>query len=189
MQRILPQNALLFRPIQQRAALAAYRRTAHIRCESSKSTPAKDSPSALENLKGPSASPPSPSIRKGPLRAEEDEPKESTFRTWALAANKVATFAIIPMTLLYAVFFADFGEHEHAFMPVRIISYFHVTREAEFATNKARRWMLRQKAAFYTLTPAEQELIKPRDMVKVIRHRDLQKQDPPLEDSPSSSTA
>jgi len=51
---------------------------------------------------------------------------------------KVANVAIIPMTLLYAVFVADFGEREHVFMP-------------------ARRWLDRQRAAFFSLSPAERE--------------------------------
>ncbi|THH15854.1 hypothetical protein EW146_g4698 [Bondarzewia mesenterica] len=46
---------------------------------------------------------------------------------------------LLPGVFLYAVFVADFGEKEHVFMPPR-------------------RWLERQKAAFFTLTPAEQEL-------------------------------
>jgi len=168
---MLFRNATLLRHVvlsQQRRAPShalAYRLTTQTRFKSSKAVPATDSPSALQNLK----TPPPPSSQ----RPEETEERDSKFRTWALAANKIASFAIIPMTLLYAVFLADWGDHEHVFMP-------------------ARRWLLRQKAAFYMLTPAEQELIKPKEMVRVVRLRDLDKQ-PPSPDTappgpPSSST-
>ncbi|KAH9969549.1 hypothetical protein BC827DRAFT_1262776 [Russula dissimulans] len=43
--------------------------------------------------------------------------------------------------LLYAVFFADFGDREHVFMPPR-------------------RWLQRQREAFFTITPEERKLIE-----------------------------
>ncbi|GBE84958.1 hypothetical protein BKA93DRAFT_332767 [Sparassis latifolia] len=58
--------------------------------------------------------------------------------SWGSTVMKVANVAIIPMIILYATFVADFGEREHVFMP-------------------ARRWLDGQKAAFFSLTPAERE--------------------------------
>ncbi|KAH9950591.1 hypothetical protein B0H21DRAFT_679394, partial [Amylocystis lapponica] len=59
--------------------------------------------------------------------------------SWVLTASRLSTFVVIPVTLFYAVFFADFGDHEHVFMP-------------------ARRWMDARKASFFSLSPAEREV-------------------------------
>ncbi|KAI0712158.1 hypothetical protein C8Q76DRAFT_676510 [Earliella scabrosa] len=60
-------------------------------------------------------------------------------RTWVYPVSRIANFLIVPTAILYAVFFADFGDHEHVFMPPR-------------------RWLAAQKAAFFSLTPEEQKL-------------------------------
>ncbi|KAI0041980.1 hypothetical protein FA95DRAFT_1610559 [Auriscalpium vulgare] len=58
---------------------------------------------------------------------------------WVYTASLGLRLVLVPSALLYAVFFADFGENEHVFMPPR-------------------RWLERQKAAFFTLSPAEKAL-------------------------------
>ncbi|KAI0732050.1 hypothetical protein C8Q72DRAFT_759014, partial [Fomitopsis betulina] len=59
--------------------------------------------------------------------------------SWVFPLSRIANYVVIPATLLYAVFFADFGEKEHVFMP-------------------ARRWLDGQKAAFFELSEAEREI-------------------------------
>jgi len=59
--------------------------------------------------------------------------------SWVFPLSRIANYVVIPATLLYAVFFADFGEREHVFMP-------------------ARRWFDTQKAAFFNLSEAEREI-------------------------------
>ncbi|QRW27598.1 hypothetical protein RhiXN_02193 [Rhizoctonia solani] len=49
----------------------------------------------------------------------------------------VASYTAVGIISIYNIFFADYGEQEHVFSP-------------------ARRWLDRQKAAFWTLSPAEQ---------------------------------
>ncbi|EIW59509.1 uncharacterized protein TRAVEDRAFT_58310 [Trametes versicolor FP-101664 SS1] len=66
----------------------------------------------------------------------DDQPK---VRTWMGKASRISNFVIIPTVLLYAVFYADFGEHEHVFQPPR-------------------RWLQTQKASFFSLSPEEQKL-------------------------------
>ncbi|KAI0055600.1 hypothetical protein BV25DRAFT_1779273, partial [Artomyces pyxidatus] len=58
---------------------------------------------------------------------------------WVYTASTSLRLVLIPSALLYAIFFADFGDKEHVFMPPR-------------------RWLERQKAAFFTLTPDERGL-------------------------------
>ncbi|KAM5535024.1 hypothetical protein V8D89_011252, partial [Ganoderma adspersum] len=60
-------------------------------------------------------------------------------RTWVAPASRIANFLIVPTAILYAVFFADFGDHEHVFSPPR-------------------RWLESQKSAFFSLSPEEQKL-------------------------------
>ncbi|PIL22527.1 hypothetical protein GSI_15216 [Ganoderma sinense ZZ0214-1] len=66
-----------------------------------------------------------------------DQPK---LRTWVAPASRIANFLIVPTAILYAVFFADFGDHEHVFSPPR-------------------RWLESQKSAFFSLSPEEQKLV------------------------------
>ncbi|KAI0354976.1 hypothetical protein OH77DRAFT_1404354 [Trametes cingulata] len=66
----------------------------------------------------------------------DEQPKT---RAWVATASRISNFLIIPTVLLYAVFFADFGEHEHVFQPPR-------------------RWLEAQKASFFSLSPEEQKL-------------------------------
>ncbi|KAI5123176.1 hypothetical protein M0805_000876 [Coniferiporia weirii] len=58
---------------------------------------------------------------------------------WLFASASLLRVVFIPVGLTYAVFFHDFGEDEHVFMPPR-------------------RWLQRQKEAFFTLSPAERRL-------------------------------
>ncbi|KAI0070146.1 hypothetical protein K474DRAFT_911719 [Panus rudis PR-1116 ss-1] len=81
-------------------------------------------------------SPPQPRIRK----LEEPEP-DNPLPKWGLIVNKISSFVIIPTAIIYAVFFMDFGDHEHVF-------------------SAPRRWLDRQRAAFFSLSPAEQELVQ-----------------------------
>ncbi|KAI0781977.1 hypothetical protein C8Q75DRAFT_812050 [Abortiporus biennis] len=71
----------------------------------------------------------------------QDVDSDKPLLRWAPAVNKFSNFALIPFALCYAVFFADFGDHEHVFSP-------------------ARRWLDRQKASFFSLSPAEQKLVR-----------------------------
>ncbi|EJD45721.1 hypothetical protein AURDEDRAFT_165170 [Auricularia subglabra TFB-10046 SS5] len=53
--------------------------------------------------------------------------------------SRAANWIIIPSVIVYCVFFVDFGDHEHVFSPPR-------------------RWLDRQRRAFWSLSPAEQSL-------------------------------
>ncbi|KAI0770291.1 hypothetical protein C8Q74DRAFT_1274554, partial [Fomes fomentarius] len=67
-------------------------------------------------------------------------PETPKIRSWVYPVSRIANFLIVPTAILYAVFFADFGDHEHVFMPPR-------------------RWLAAQKAAFFSLSPEEQKLV------------------------------
>ncbi|KAI8969636.1 hypothetical protein BD414DRAFT_258436 [Trametes punicea] len=69
----------------------------------------------------------------------QDAPSEKPLRSWVHRASRISNFMIIPAVILYAVFVADFGDHEHVFQPPR-------------------RWLAAQKAAFFSLSPEEQRL-------------------------------
>ncbi|KAK0221741.1 hypothetical protein IW262DRAFT_1460030 [Armillaria fumosa] len=60
---------------------------------------------------------------------------------WVYTGTKLLTYLVIPAIALYGIFIYDFGDREHVFQPPR-------------------RWLLRQKESFFTLTPEEQKLIK-----------------------------
>jgi len=61
---------------------------------------------------------------------------------WVYTASHILTYSLIPFVGLYCVFIADWGSREdHVFMPPR-------------------RWIARQKATFFSLSPAEQELAR-----------------------------
>ncbi|KII90553.1 hypothetical protein PLICRDRAFT_136881 [Plicaturopsis crispa FD-325 SS-3] len=60
---------------------------------------------------------------------------------WVYRTTGMLQYTVIPFALFYAVFFFDFGEREHVFMPPR-------------------RWVARQKAAFFTLSPAEEDMLR-----------------------------
>ncbi|EMD39932.1 hypothetical protein CERSUDRAFT_92417 [Gelatoporia subvermispora B] len=68
-----------------------------------------------------------------------DETLKDPRPKWFFTASRISTFVIIPVSAAYLVFFGDFGEREHVFSP-------------------ARRWLAAQKAAFFSLSPAEREL-------------------------------
>ncbi|KDQ12794.1 hypothetical protein BOTBODRAFT_410675 [Botryobasidium botryosum FD-172 SS1] len=52
--------------------------------------------------------------------------------------STIVSTASVPAIVVYAVFFADFGEEEHCFSP-------------------ARRWLDQKRDAFWTLSPSERE--------------------------------
>ncbi|KAK0201768.1 hypothetical protein DFS33DRAFT_1018659 [Desarmillaria ectypa] len=60
---------------------------------------------------------------------------------WVYTGSKLLTYLVVPAIALYGIFIYDFGDREHVFQPPR-------------------RWLLRQKESFFTLTPEEQKLIK-----------------------------
>ncbi|KAI0822308.1 hypothetical protein BC628DRAFT_1421980 [Trametes gibbosa] len=91
------------------------------------------SPSMVRRMASKNASP-WPSVQGSP--GTDGQPKA---RAWLGTASRISNFVIIPTALLYAVFVADFGEHEHVFQPPR-------------------RWLEAQKASFFSLTPDEQSL-------------------------------
>ncbi|KAG7440815.1 uncharacterized protein BT62DRAFT_561321 [Guyanagaster necrorhizus] len=78
-------------------------------------------------------------------KAEKDmlhELELEDFRpAWVYTGTKLLTYLVVPAIALYGVFIYDFGDQEHVFQPPR-------------------RWLLRQKESFFTLTPEEQKLIK-----------------------------
>ncbi|KAH9841577.1 uncharacterized protein C8Q71DRAFT_720730 [Rhodofomes roseus] len=78
-------------------------------------------------------------IREPRPWAVENVPPVDPRPAWFFPINRISNYVVIPATLLYAVFFADFGEKEHVFMP-------------------ARRWLDAQKAAFFDLSEAEREI-------------------------------
>ncbi|KAI0657409.1 hypothetical protein C8Q70DRAFT_1004565, partial [Cubamyces menziesii] len=81
----------------------------------------------------------SASSSRNPWPPIHDAPAEKPLRTWVSRASRISNFMIIPAVILYAVFVADFGDHEHVFQPPR-------------------RWLAAQKAAFFSLSPEEQQL-------------------------------
>ncbi|KAI9512371.1 hypothetical protein F5148DRAFT_1162812 [Russula earlei] len=60
---------------------------------------------------------------------------------WVYSTSAGLRLILIPSILFYAVFFADFGDREHVFMPPR-------------------RWLQRQREAFFTMTPEERKLVE-----------------------------
>ncbi|KAH8989684.1 hypothetical protein EDB86DRAFT_1883301 [Lactarius hatsudake] len=60
---------------------------------------------------------------------------------WVYSTSAGLRLTLIPGILFYAVFFADFGDREHVFMPPR-------------------RWLWRQRDAFFTITPEERKLVE-----------------------------
>ncbi|GJE98289.1 hypothetical protein PsYK624_145150 [Phanerochaete sordida] len=71
-------------------------------------------------------------------QSDTPEPQEHR-RAWFWTAQRLSNYLVIPAVILYGVFFADFGEHEHVFSPPR-------------------RWLQQQRDAFFSLTPEERSL-------------------------------
>ncbi|KAI0648018.1 hypothetical protein C8Q79DRAFT_545443 [Trametes meyenii] len=65
--------------------------------------------------------------------------EKPTWRKWLSPVSRISNFVIVPTVILYAVFVADFGDHEHVFQPPR-------------------RWLEAQRAAFFSLSPEEEQL-------------------------------
>ncbi|PCH40101.1 hypothetical protein WOLCODRAFT_162093 [Wolfiporia cocos MD-104 SS10] len=59
--------------------------------------------------------------------------------SWVYSFSRISQCIAIPVAVAYAVFVQDFGDREHVFQP-------------------ARRWLERQKAAFFSLSDAEREI-------------------------------
>ncbi|KAJ7025385.1 hypothetical protein C8F04DRAFT_1269268 [Mycena alexandri] len=108
----------------------------------------------------PLSSPPKPGA--APINPEPALPPPKDFRSpWFFKAVGIGNFVIIPVVGIYAAFYWDWGndEREHVMKP-------------------ARRWLQKQKDAFFSLSPPEQELATPGGLVV-----------PPLDgaESPSAS--
>ncbi|KAI0322006.1 hypothetical protein OF83DRAFT_1047178, partial [Amylostereum chailletii] len=58
---------------------------------------------------------------------------------WVYTSSHLLKLVLVPSSLLYAVFVMDFGDHEHVFQPPR-------------------RWLARQKDAFFSISPAQRAL-------------------------------
>ncbi|KAI0670751.1 hypothetical protein C8Q78DRAFT_974033 [Trametes maxima] len=71
-----------------------------------------------------------------PQGSQDKQPK---LRKWLSPVSRISNFVIVPTVILYAVFVADFGDHEHVFQPPR-------------------RWLEAQTAAFFSLSPEEEKL-------------------------------
>ncbi|KAH9980323.1 hypothetical protein BGW80DRAFT_1274733 [Lactifluus volemus] len=83
----------------------------------------------------------------------EDTPSGSRPTPWVYSTSVGLRLVLIPSGLLYAVFFADFGDREHVFMPPR-------------------RWLQRQRDAFFSITPEERRLVE-ESSTSQIRERSL----------------
>ncbi|KZT12062.1 uncharacterized protein LAESUDRAFT_641096 [Laetiporus sulphureus 93-53] len=68
-------------------------------------------------------------------KVEPDDPRPP----WLFRFSRTANWMLIPTVIVYSVFFGDFGEQEHVFSPPR-------------------RWLERQKAAFFSLSDAERKI-------------------------------
>ncbi|KAJ7781793.1 hypothetical protein DFH07DRAFT_949490 [Mycena maculata] len=79
-----------------------------------------------------------------PTPTSESEPPKDFRSPWLFKAVGVGNFVIIPVVGIYAAFYWDWNDdgREHVMQP-------------------ARRWLQRQKDAFFRLTPSEQELAAP----------------------------
>ncbi|KAJ6585144.1 hypothetical protein B0H19DRAFT_1250032 [Mycena capillaripes] len=96
-------------------------------------------PTSKPPTREPSTSTSEPTTSQGNLATPKD------FRSpWLFKAVGVGNFIIIPVVGIYAAFYWDWGddEREHVMQP-------------------ARRWLKRQKEAFFRLSPPEQELATP----------------------------
>lgn len=71
----------------------------------------------------------------------QDQDEAIDFRPpWVYVGSRLMTFVMIPGILFYSIFFYDFGDRDHVFQP-------------------ARRWALKQKATFLTLSPDEEHIL------------------------------
>ncbi|KAL5479104.1 hypothetical protein ACEPAI_2392 [Sanghuangporus weigelae] len=59
---------------------------------------------------------------------------------WMFSTAAFLRITLVPVGLIYAIFYHDFGEEDHVFMPPR-------------------RWLQKQKDSFFVLTPAEKDLV------------------------------
>ncbi|KZP33455.1 hypothetical protein FIBSPDRAFT_924460 [Athelia psychrophila] len=86
---------------------------------------------------------PTPKIQPDKIEKPSIDVEQGDFRPpWFFSAANILTYTTIPLVGLYCVFLADWGDRgEHVFMPPR-------------------RWLERQKASFFSLSPAEEQLAK-----------------------------
>ncbi|TFK27973.1 hypothetical protein FA15DRAFT_665722 [Coprinopsis marcescibilis] len=103
-------------------------------------------------------------VRKPPGSAKD----EDDFRPpWVYALSRFGSVAVIPVIGLYAVFVYDWGDHDHVFMPPR-------------------RLFARVKQSFFTLSPAEEQMLKGPSSVEQRAPRILPAPPlPPVDDKPS----
>ncbi|KAG2037831.1 hypothetical protein BDR03DRAFT_896377 [Suillus americanus] len=84
----------------------------------------------------------SPVIRPTPSQNQSTEQDDGDFRPpWVYSASHILTYTLIPTAIVYCVFLADWGEREHVFSPVR-------------------RWTMKYKESFLSLSPDEASLIE-----------------------------
>ncbi|KAJ7134762.1 hypothetical protein C8R44DRAFT_434821 [Mycena epipterygia] len=109
----------------------------------------QSSRSKLPKSNPPTPEPPTPEPQARPNEpsAEAEAPKDFR-RPWLFKAVGVGNFVIIPVVGIYGAFYWDWGDdgREHVMQP-------------------ARRWLERQKNAFFRLSPPEQELAMPGQVV------------------------
>ncbi|KAG2757901.1 hypothetical protein P692DRAFT_20788269 [Suillus brevipes Sb2] len=84
----------------------------------------------------------SPATRPTSTQNQSAEQDNGDFRPpWVYSASHILTYTLIPTAMVYCVFLADWGEREHVFSPVR-------------------RWTMRFKESFFSLSPDEASLIE-----------------------------
>lgn len=125
---------------------------------------------------------PTPKVHPDKIEKLSSEGTDSgDFRPqWFFSAANILTYTTIPRTSrklsplqvyidsnplvvgLYCVFLADWGDRgEHVFMPVCYSMRLHsLEAHAKYCLKKPRRWLERQKASFFSLSPAEEQLAK-----------------------------
>ncbi|KAJ7600842.1 hypothetical protein C8J56DRAFT_911423 [Mycena floridula] len=59
---------------------------------------------------------------------------------WVYMTTRLLSYTLIPSVAIYGVFFWDFGEHDHVFVPVRV-------------------WAAKQRALLFSLSSEEEELL------------------------------
>ncbi|CAA7261408.1 unnamed protein product [Cyclocybe aegerita] len=83
-----------------------------------------------------------PNVQYPPPPPKKMEGSGEDFRPpWVYVGTRLISLAVIPSIAVYSIFFYDFGEREHVFQPVR-------------------RWAADSVNSFFTLSPAEEKLLK-----------------------------
>ncbi|EIN12952.1 hypothetical protein PUNSTDRAFT_141506 [Punctularia strigosozonata HHB-11173 SS5] len=85
---------------------------------------------------------PSPPLGSRAAVSPAAEPPTERFRSPRVYTfRRIALATAIPAAIVYQVFFAKYDQEEHVFTP-------------------ARRWLARQKAAFFALSPEERRMLE-----------------------------